>query len=128
MRTAERASSDPTPQIPVNKTPVEGRGPALVMLWEDGRVRAWPRWPNNPLRKLASRPQLFAVAERRGETGWSGESANRSRGDVPGSPGGSDLLEACMRREKTIGKPCAGNPHARFERGPQETEPQGRGA
>ncbi len=28
-----------------------------------------------------------------------------------------------MRREKTIGKPCAGNPHARFERGPQETGP-----
>ncbi len=33
-----------------------------------------------------------------------------------------------MRREKTIGKPCAGNPHARFDRGPQETEPYGRGA
>jgi hypothetical protein len=29
-----------------------------------------------------------------------------------------------MRYEKTIGKPCAGNPHARFERGPQETGPQ----
>jgi len=28
-----------------------------------------------------------------------------------------------MRREKTIGKPCARNPHARFERGPQETGP-----
>lgn len=26
-----------------------------------------------------------------------------------------------MQREKIIGKPCAGNPHARFERGPQET-------
>jgi hypothetical protein len=25
-----------------------------------------------------------------------------------------------MRHEKTIGKPCAGNPHARFERGDQE--------
>jgi hypothetical protein len=25
--------------------------------------------------------------------------------------------------EKTIGKPCAGNPHVRFERGPQETWP-----
>jgi hypothetical protein len=28
-----------------------------------------------------------------------------------------------MHREKTIGKPCVGNPHARFDRGPQETEP-----
>jgi len=28
-----------------------------------------------------------------------------------------------MSHEKTIGKPDAGNPHVRFERGPQETEP-----
>jgi hypothetical protein len=34
-----------------------------------------------------------------------------------------DILEACMPHEKTIGKPDAGNPHVRFERGPQETEP-----
>ncbi len=27
-----------------------------------------------------------------------------------------------MQREKIIGKPCAGNPHARFERGPQVVE------
>jgi hypothetical protein len=29
-----------------------------------------------------------------------------------------------MLREKTIGKPYAGKPHVRFERGPQETEPK----
>jgi hypothetical protein len=28
-----------------------------------------------------------------------------------------------MPHEQTIGKPYAGNPHVRFERGPQETEP-----
>lgn len=33
-------------------------------------------------------------------------------------------LEARMLHEKTIGKPYAGNPHVRFERGPQETEPE----
>ena len=33
------------------------------------------------------------------------------------------ILEARMPHEKTIGKPDAGNPHVRFERGPQETEP-----
>jgi hypothetical protein len=33
-------------------------------------------------------------------------------------------LEARMPHEKTIGKPDAGNPHVRFERGPQETEPK----
>ena len=32
-------------------------------------------------------------------------------------------LEARMPHEKIIGKPDAGNPHVRFERGPQETEP-----
>ncbi len=37
--------------------------------------------------------------------------------------GGDAAVEVCMRREKTIGKPCAGNPHARFEGGPQETGP-----
>jgi len=31
--------------------------------------------------------------------------------------------EARMPHEKTIGKPDAGKPHVRFERGPQETEP-----
>jgi hypothetical protein len=32
------------------------------------------------------------------------------------------ILVARMPHEKTIGKPDAGNPHVRFERGPQETE------
>ena len=32
------------------------------------------------------------------------------------------ILEARMSHAKTIGKPDAGNPHVRFERGPQETE------
>jgi hypothetical protein len=34
-----------------------------------------------------------------------------------------DIREARMPREKTIGKPDAGNSHVRFEWGPQETEP-----
>jgi hypothetical protein len=34
------------------------------------------------------------------------------------------ILESRMSHEKTIGKPDAGNPHVRFERGPQETEPE----
>ncbi len=33
------------------------------------------------------------------------------------------VLETRMPHAKTIGKPDAGNPHVRFERGPQETEP-----
>ena len=34
------------------------------------------------------------------------------------------ILEARMPHDQTIGKPDAGNPHVRFERGPQETEPE----
>jgi hypothetical protein len=37
----------------------------------------------------------------------------------------SDTPEVRMQREKTIGQPCAGKPHARLDRGPQETEPAG---
>ncbi len=33
-----------------------------------------------------------------------------------------------MRREKTIGQPCAGDPHARLERGPQALAPLSLGA
>src|SRR6266581_5960249 len=33
------------------------------------------------------------------------------------------LAPACTQHEKTIRKPCAGNPHARFERGIQEPGP-----
>ncbi len=45
--------------------------------------------------------------------------------DSCGSTGSTSCLarfatrEVRMQREKIIGKPCAGNPHARFERGPQ---------
>ena len=35
----------------------------------------------------------------------------------------SAIREPRMLHEKTIGKPYAGNPHVRFERGPQQTEP-----
>ena len=34
------------------------------------------------------------------------------------------LAPACTQHEKTIRKPCAGNPHARFERGTQEPGPE----
>ena len=36
--------------------------------------------------------------------------------------------ESCMRLEKTIGQPCAGNPHARLERGLLEPGLKGRRA
>src|SRR5688500_758798 len=45
------------------------------------------------------------------------------RGDVLAEAWERGTPEACMPHVKTIGKPYAGNPHVRFERGPQETEP-----
>ena len=80
--------------------------------------------PNNPIEKVRElQRQLYIAAKRNRERRfhllwfW--------RSDVPSeawlryaNP------EACMPHEKTIGKPDAGNPHVRFERGPQETEPK----
>jgi hypothetical protein len=80
--------------------------------------------PNNPLQKHPLRSRTVCdrrvSAERVGRAlvprTFDGVTTRRMRATVV-------LSEACMRRKKTIGKPCAGNPHARFERGPQETEP-----
>ena len=46
--------------------------------------------------------------------------AFRERARPPSLSRDDPLSRRCMRHEKTIGKPCAGNPHARFERGIQE--------
>ncbi len=45
------------------------------------------------------------------------------RSDVPLEVWDACILDARMLHEKTISKPDAGNPHVRFEWGPQETEP-----
>ena len=45
------------------------------------------------------------------------------RDDDPLEASNERIPGARMSHEKTIGKPDAGNPHVRFERGPQETEP-----
>ena len=81
--------------------------------------------PNNPIEKVRElQRRLYIAAKRvrgrrihaRAECIW--------RGDVPLEAWRRYVnLEARMPHEKTIGKPDAGNPHVRFERGPQETEP-----
>ena len=47
----------------------------------------------------------------------------RRRDVLPAASKRSVHPEARMLFAQTIGKPYAGNPHVRFERGPQETEP-----
>jgi hypothetical protein len=83
--------------------------------------------PNNPIEKVRElQRQLYIAAKRNEERRFHALYDEFWRSDV--------LLEAwarlanlgaCMLHEKTIGKPDAGNPHVRFERGPQETEPSG---
>jgi hypothetical protein len=108
----------------------EGRSPALVVLVLRGKCEGMAVKAHQPLdqstktptpafrvRRVATSPILTAYAVK-------AEPCMTTR-DCRGT---DDVLEARMQREKTIGKPCAGNSHARFERGPQETEPQGCGA
>jgi hypothetical protein len=79
--------------------------------------------PNHPIDKVRElQRQLYIAAERNRERRfhwlwiWRGDVLSEAWLRYAN-------LEACMLHEKTIGKPYAGNPHVRFERGPQETEP-----
>ena len=81
--------------------------------------------PNNltdKVRELWRR--LYMAAKRQRERRFHARAVCIWRSDVLPEAWNSDVTpEACMLHEKTIGKPYAGNPHVRFERRPQETEP-----
>ena len=81
--------------------------------------------PNNPIEKARKlQRQLYIAAKRNAERRFHARAAGIWRSDVLSEAWNSDVTkEACMLHEKTIGKPYAGNPHVRFEWGPQETEP-----
>lgn len=122
------------PTTPVSK----GRSREGTLLWswrrEEVSVRAWSQDPTTPAGQPASTTKAIPSSKRENSDAaciprpsvckcvacaclvfigvTSGGERARSR----------HFLEACMLRMKTIGKPYAGNPHVRFERGPQETE------
>ena len=109
----------------------EGRSPALVALVNGGKDEGMARWGPTPRRRTKYDNPSASCTRRQASSGTGGTVCDRhgSSGVTSwGRLGDFQTLEVCMRRAKTIGKPCAGNPHARFERGPQETEPQGCGA
>ena len=93
---------------------------------------ARPNHPTDKVRELQRR--LYIAAKRQRERRFHAlydrirrsdvllEAWARVRGNLTSCWERSDILEACMLHEKTIGKPYAGNPHVRFDRGPQETE------
>jgi hypothetical protein len=111
--------------VPLTPTerPDEGRGPALVVPEPEGKHGAWSQDPITPFEKCEN----FTT----GCTSPPNASRNRMLVLLLENQQSDDLLasrlvstmDACTRLVKTIGKPDAGNPHVRFERGPQETEP-----
>jgi hypothetical protein len=83
--------------------------------------------PNNPIEKVRElQRRLYIAAERQRERRFHAWASSIWRRDVLLETWNSDVTpRACMLHEKTIGKPDAGNPLVRFERGPQETEQSG---
>jgi hypothetical protein len=112
------------PWTPVER-PVEGRGPALVAAAPGGKREGMVARPNHPTDKVRElQRSLFRAAKRNQERRFHARYERIWRSDVlPEAWQWSVIPEARMLSEKTIGKPYAGNPHVRFERGPQETEP-----
>ena len=80
--------------------------------------------PNNPIEKVRElQRRLYIAAKRQRERRFHARAVSIWPSDVLPEVWNSNVTpEACMLHEKTIGKPDAGNPHVRFERGPQETE------
>ena len=94
-------------------------------------VRAWSQDPTTPWETTTAKAKLSLKRENFSVVCilWPSVSASvvPARGEASGvtsggERGGRTLPEACMPRVKTFGKPYAGNPHVRFEWGPQETE------
>ena len=81
--------------------------------------------PNHPIEKVRELQRRLYIAAKRNEERRFHALYNLWRLDVPLEAWTrSATHDACMRHVKTIGKPDAGNSHVRFERGPQETEPE----
>jgi hypothetical protein len=97
----------------------------LVTAAHGGKREGMVARPNHPTDKVRElQRSLFRAAKRNWERGFHALSDRLWRSDVLLEAWTRYVIpEARMLSEKTIGKPYAGNPHVRFERGPQETEP-----
>jgi hypothetical protein len=122
---------------PVSKD--RSREGTLLWSWrrEEVSVRAWSQDPTTPWTGQNPAPStaragspvskrdnsvdacILRPSANRGVACACNESAGMTSGGVRKV---NHYSEACMFRMKTIGKPYAGNPHVRFEWGPQETE------
>jgi hypothetical protein len=122
---AERESEGlvvPTKVVPHNAT--GGKGPCFGRVEEAGirEGMAGKTGPNDPgerrfVVQACRRNRLWNEAKACG--GQRRRRDQRHGGDAPLRPANHVATARCMlRRREAIGKPCAGNPHARFERGP----------
>ncbi len=95
------------------------------MLVPGGKREGMVARPNNSIEKVRElQRQLYIAAKRNEERRFHALYNQIWRSDVLLEAWARyAILEARMPHETTIGKPYAGNPHVRFERGPQETEP-----
>ena len=94
------------------------------MLVPGGKREGMVARPNHPLDKVRElQRKLYIAAKRNRERRFHALYDRIWRSDVLSEAWEQTAIpEARMPHEKTIGKPYAGNPHVRFERGPQETE------
>jgi hypothetical protein len=102
--------------------PDEGRDPALVMPESGGKREGMVARPNHPFDKVRELHCRLYIAAKWTRSNVSMLYNQPGRVTFCWRPANVCILEARMPHEKTIGKPDAGNPHVRFERGPQETE------
>jgi len=99
-----------------------GKGPYFGHAGRRGKREGMVVRPNNPLRKREDWASRYAAVP---SGRWVPVPWWRKRTGVTTCcvyRAGNLEDRACLRM-KTIGQPCAGNPHARLERGPQETDP-----
>ena len=91
------------------------------MRMRGGKCEGMVNRPNNPVDKVRELQRaLFIAAKRSPKRRFHALFDRIWRGDVLLDCWARSVTrEAHMPHEKTVGKPCAGNPHARFERGSQ---------
>jgi hypothetical protein len=125
------------PTTPVSK----GRLREGTLLWSRRReavsVRAWSQDPTTPRAGVSPASETARAIAPSAKRKNAGDACilrpSGSRRDAcacrtsagvtsDGQRAVNHDVEACTPRMKAIGKPYAGNPHVRFDRGPQETE------